>query len=851
MIGRTVSHYRIVEKIGRGGMGVVYKAEDLRLGRPVALKFLHADLLRHIDAKSRFLTEARAASALDHPHICTVYEIGESEEEGLFLALAWYDGESLRERIRRGPLPTEDAARFARQIAEALAAAHDKGIVHRDVKPANIMLAEDRSAKLLDFGLAKLIGSDGPTRTGTTVGTVSYMAPEQVRGEEADHRADIWALGVVLYEMLAGRLPFRGGNERAVFHSILEVPHEPVEKIRPDAPPDLVRVVNRCLVKNRSGRCSDAREAARDLALAEGSSEATSIWRRPGGGGRRRLAPVIALAAVAAIALGLWAGRGTIRSLAGGGPLPENRYTAVLPCRSDEEDRALCLGLSRYLAFGLERVEPFTSEFRVFFGEDTRTLESARRLLAVDLALDGELRRAGGGMEISVRLRDARTGRSLRSFTLRGAAGNLAVLQDTLLLRTVEMLGLPTGAPARAALAAGRTSVPAAFEPFLRGIGFLSPSDGEAEPDSAVRWLETAIAEDPGYALAHAAIAEAGRLAAENAEDPIAQVGAAALRAERAIRLDDRLTLPRITLARIAIHAGDEETAIRHLTDALDRNPADDQALRLLAYVREITGDPTRAELVYRRAVELRPGDHWMRCNLAFFFLSRGRYEEAAEEYRRVARIAPENPSGYSHLGVAYNALGRWEEARDAFLRSIEIEPNYGALANLATLYFTAERYADAAETYGRTLAIDSTDYRVWGNLASCLSLLPDREEEKRLAYERAARLAEERRRKHPKDARLIAHIAEYYDALGEPERALPLVENAIALAPDDVEVMFHAAHTYEKLGHRDQALEWIGRAVRNGYDVSLIEETPGLRDLTADPRYREIVGGAAKIHDP
>jgi len=211
-----------------------------------------------------------------------------------------------------------------------------------------------------------------------------------------------------------------------------------------------------------------------------------------------------------------------------------------------------------------------------------------------------------------------------------------------------------------------------------------------------------------------------------------------------------------------------------------------------------------------------------------------------------VALLAPENPTGYSYLGVAYNALGRWEDARDAFLRSIEVEPNYGALANLATLYFTAERYADAADTYERTLAIDSTDYRVWGNLASCLSLLPGREEERIRAYERAALLAEKRRRKSPDDARLLTHMAEYYDALGVPERALPLVEKAITLAPDDVEVMFHAGYTYERLGSRERALEWVGRAVRNGYSLSMIEETPGLRELTADPRYREIVRGSA-----
>src|SRR5262245_25835701 len=208
LIGQTVSHYRIVERLGGGGMGIVYKATDLRLNRFVALKFLSASLTRDPDAKERFIQEAQAASALDHPNICTIHEIDETPDRELFLTMAYYEGETLKHRIEREPLTLDQALDIAVQICEALARAHQSGIVHRDIKPANLMLPKDGPVKIVDFGLAKLVGTSELTKTGTTVGTVAYMAPEQIRGADSGPAQDVWAVGVVLYQMLAGKRPF-------------------------------------------------------------------------------------------------------------------------------------------------------------------------------------------------------------------------------------------------------------------------------------------------------------------------------------------------------------------------------------------------------------------------------------------------------------------------------------------------------------------------------------------------------------------------------------------------------------------------------------------------------------------
>ncbi|MCH7549431.1 MAG: protein kinase, partial [Candidatus Krumholzibacteriota bacterium] len=270
MIGQTISHYRVLEKFGEGGMGVIYKAEDTRLRRTVALKFLPPELTRDERAKKRFVHEARAASALQHNNICTIHEIDETPDGQLFICMDWYEGETLKEKIAGGPLAVDDAIDSMIQAAEGLAKAHERGLVHRDIKSANLVITSDGVVKILDFGLAKLAGQSKITKTGATVGTVAFMSPEQARGEDVDHRTDIWSLGVVIYEMLTGRLPFRGDHELAVTYQIVHEDLEPVSDLRPEIPPELERIVVKCLEKNPSDRYQNLDEVLADLGRMKG-----------------------------------------------------------------------------------------------------------------------------------------------------------------------------------------------------------------------------------------------------------------------------------------------------------------------------------------------------------------------------------------------------------------------------------------------------------------------------------------------------------------------------------------------------------------------------------------------------
>ena len=246
MIGQTVSHYKILEKLGEGGMGVVYRAEDTNLKRTVALKFLPPELTRDADAKKRFVHEARAASTLDHSNICTIYEVEETDDGQTFIAMAFYEGETLKEKIKQSPLKIEEAVNIAIQIADGLQEAHEKDIVHRDVKSANVMITSRGQVKVLDFGLARLAGRTKLTKTGTTLGTAAYMSPEQTKGDQVDHRSDIWSLGVMMYEMLTGRLPFQGDYEQAVVYHITSEAPEPVTGLRTGIPLELERIVGSC-----------------------------------------------------------------------------------------------------------------------------------------------------------------------------------------------------------------------------------------------------------------------------------------------------------------------------------------------------------------------------------------------------------------------------------------------------------------------------------------------------------------------------------------------------------------------------------------------------------------------------
>ena len=404
MIGQTISHYRILEKLGEGGMGVVYKAQDTKLKRTVALKFLPPEYTRDADAKARFIHEAQAASALQHNNICTIHDIDGTDDGRLFIVMDCYEGEPLKEKIARGPMKLEEAVEIAVQVASGLSKAHEKGIVHRDIKPGNVIITTDGIAKIVDFGLAKLAGQTMITKAGKTLGTVAYMSPEQARGEKVDHRTDIWSLGVVLYEMLTGRLPFRGEHEAAMLYSVVHEEPQPISSFRSDLPPDIESNITKMLQKDPGKRFQHIRELLAQLDTMKKTNE-TKVGK--------------ALPSIAVL------------PFVNMSPDPENEYF------SDGLAEELINALSKLVGL---RVTARTSAFR-FRGKDLDIREIGKQLNA-STVLEGSVRKAGNRLRITAQLINVADGYHLWSEKYDRELEDVFIIQDEISLAIVEKLKL-------------------------------------------------------------------------------------------------------------------------------------------------------------------------------------------------------------------------------------------------------------------------------------------------------------------------------------------------------------------------------------------------------------------------
>jgi serine/threonine-protein kinase len=856
MIGTTVLHYKILEKLGGGGMGVVYKAEDTRLGRIVALKFLPQDLTRDDEAKLRFIQEARTASALDHPNICGIHDIHDHRGR-MFISMSCYEGETTKHRIQRGQLPILDAVNIGIGVALGLVKAHSQNIIHRDIKPANIYLTDDGQVKILDFGLAKLAGQTTLTTAGTVMGTVSYMSPEQARGEDIDHRTDIWSLGVVLYEMITGRLPFASESPEVALYSICNEEPKLMTDFRDDIPIKLAAIVTKCLKKDRDKRYADAQELGVDLIEVKRQIDTgtSAILTRRSAGFRRYKRLIVRYGFPVLILLLAFlvfhpAGRNLIWPGGDSGGTVTQKYVALLPFKSSgaaPADRVFFDGLSEYLTLKLSQLQRrgghlWTISSNQVHDLDADRIDEACTETGANCVLAGEVTREGDLIRLNLDLIDAENGETIDSWATSQRMGSVRALQYETVIKLAEMLEVQLEPEMLSRLVASGTTVPAAFQSFIEGLGYMIlPNDEDlSDVDKAIACFEEAIDQDSSYVMAHAWLGSALWSKCLIAKDPNCSVQALEC-LEHAIELEDRLPDSHTSLGLIHKSAGRHEEAVREFEKALELDPVNQEALTQLAGTYEAMKDLSNAERVYREAIEIRPG-YWV-CygNLGFFYRMRGRYEEAAEQFRKAIGIAPGNSWAHKVLGIIYYDMGRMDESVAMFERANELAPSYTGYANLATIYFVEGRYSDAARMYEVALALDDSDYQLWGNLGSSYLWIPGQRDKALDAYREAIRRGEALRKIQPNDWMLLCLLGGYYAELDERDRALELTERALELAPQVVDVMFQAGHNYEVLGERELALEWIGSALEHGYSLEQIESTPALNGLCEDERYKTI----------
>jgi Flp pilus assembly protein TadD/tRNA A-37 threonylcarbamoyl transferase component Bud32/TolB-like protein len=859
--------YTILDELGRGGMGVVYKAEDSKLRRNVALKFLPSTLIRNREAKERFRHEAQAASALDHPNICTVYEIDETANGRMYISMGCYEGRTLDKMIEHGPLGVEEATGIAIQCAQGLAEAHEKGIVHRDVKPSNIIVTTRGQAKIMDFGLAKLTGKTRLTQAGTTMGTIAYMSPEQAQGEDVDHRTDIWSLGTVLYEMVTGREPFPGDYDQAVIYSILNEEVRPASDVGADVPPEIDNIINKCLKKDPEERYKTALNLEAELRSFRKDSgmDRVALYGGAVGSGKRgrrnlrvmALWSTIAVAAVLALLI-VPASRNALRNLLTGEPAVAGKRVAVLPCNlvgGTPEDQAFCDGLTWTLASRFAKIGYLRDDLTVIAPSAVRGLESrspseAHKQLGANIFVSGSMRLSDEGIRLVLIRNDLsedtgddsaiQTLEERRSNLIADPLANLSTWQDSIPVILARLLDIGVTPEEQKVLLAGGTTVPRAYELYLKGMGYVFPYEIEEDPDAGVSMFRQAINADSSYALAYLGLGEA--YLSKLYCDPDTGFAVLAIDAcDRALACDDRLADAHAISGFAHYRTGNPEEATRRFQTAVQLDSTSHRAFVGLGQVYSSLGEFGLAEDAYREAVKLLPHDPYSFRHLGFACLMGGNYEGAIEAYSRTAELDPDDQRSYTNLGVSYFCLDRLGEARDAFEKSLAISPSYMAAANLGNIYYWEARYADAARMYEDALDLDARDYRVWGHLADCYYWCPGEKERAEAAFRKAIELAGSELEDNPNSCEILSNLASYHAMIGNTSEAEGLLEQAVAQVPGGHEEMLHIAEAYEKLGHRQEALDWVGAALENGATAIIVDRYPGLGGLRGDPRFRQI----------
>ncbi|MBI4477777.1 MAG: protein kinase [Acidobacteria bacterium] len=643
MIGQTIGHYRIVEKLGGGGMGVVYLAEDTRLGRRVALKFLPQGLTADRDARERFMLEARAASALDHPNICTVHAIEETPDGQVFIAMAYYDGETLKKRIQRGPLPLADAVDIARQVAEGLAAAHANGIVHRDIKPANIILTSEGRAKIVDFGLAKLPEVTALTRTGTTWGTVAYMSPEQARGDAVDHRTDLWALGVVLFEMLSGRTPFSGDSSQVVMFGILNRPPETLTAHRSDIPPPLTRLVTRALEKDLSTRYQTAAQLGAVLHPIQQQLIA------PPTSASREMRTVPSLA---------------VLPFTNNSPDPEQEYF----CDGMAEELIAALGALEGL-----RVASRTSSFQ--FKGQSRDIRRIGEELGVQAVLEGSVRKAANRIRVTAQITDVASGYQMWSERYDRTLDDVFEIQDEIARSIVEHLKVKLLKQDEGKLSRRGTDNVEAYQLYLKARFYWSLRH-RGMLRLALDHLKRAIEIDPDYALAHAGIADCYTIMAYYGIGSSSELaGPARQAAERASRLDPDLAEAHHALASVMYFIDwNWNGATRELEQAVALNPSLALSWAYQGPGLAARGAPADQCLApVRRAVDLEPRSAPVRYVAAVTYLTLREFEPAREQLARSIEVDPTFAVSLVYLAELEARLGNADYALELSHRALDV----------------------------------------------------------------------------------------------------------------------------------------------------------------------------------
>jgi serine/threonine-protein kinase len=879
--GVLAGRFHIEARLGAGGMGEVYRARDTTLRRLVAIKRTQR-AATEADRK-RFLHEGQRASALNHPGIAAIYDVFTDGGEA-YLVMEYIEGGTLRARLTR-PISQAEFRRIATESAAALAAAHDKGILHRDIKPENIMLTNSGThpgqVKLLDFGLAQQAADETgllETATALTVagmlaGTPQYMAPEVLNGEPADRRSDIFALGVVFYEMLSGHHPFAAPTPTAMIGQVL---HQPPRPLDPSIPANLAAIVTRALAKSPADRYQTAHEIVYDLNHPDLAPEAarppstpavTTPAHPPRKRNRGRLlalaAVIIAIVAASVTYLMHHRGHGPSAPTASTPAAITAGTLAVLPPKvADAADTKLATfgrGLAESLAQRLSDLsvnhDVTVLSARQLQDRKAVTLADASRELGATSALTLTLTRDGDLVHASYTISQPdKTGaqpntpaRVLASGTVTAPVSDMFSIENQLATATATALNIPLRTDEQRALAAHGTTFPEAYQYFLQGRGYLLEAFTPETIKSAQIMFNQALRIDPNYGAAKAGLGESWLYAYENTHQP-ADIGLARKACNEAVLLGNAGADGHICLGRLAEETSKPADAVAEYQKALQLEPASDRASFGLAMAYEKLNQPEKAEAIYKQVISLRP-NYWRGYyQLGGFYFAQADYPKAEQMFRTATEKDPQSFRSYYNLGAALIAEGKDAAAIEALKRSVTIRPTEGGYGNLAVALFNVRRFDEAAEEFRKAIQLAPDVYDKWNSLADSEYQGGHRDQAMK-DYKKVIELATMQLKTSPNDANILGDLAGTYAMMGDASNAIDFMNRALVINHTDPGLMFTAALVYNQLQQTGPALEWLDKALAAGYSPSLVAKSPSLDNLHTNPRYQQLMQSAQHSH--
>jgi tetratricopeptide (TPR) repeat protein/tRNA A-37 threonylcarbamoyl transferase component Bud32 len=833
--------FRIIRYIAEGGMGTVYEAEDQILKVRVALKTIRPDIALDPRAAERFKREILLGKKVTHPNVCRIHDLGvdrsETGTEFLFLTMEFLSGETLASRIKRGPIPKTEAFPLIENMADALSAAHQVDVIHRDFKSGNVMLvsgADRACAVVTDFGLARGLHDSRSLTQASMVGTVEYMAPEQIRGEEITPAADIYALGIVMYEMATGQRPFTADSKVTVALKHLNDEPQPPRDLTPHLDPNWNETILHCLLKLPSERFQSAAEVKE--ALLE-----TGVRSREYIPDSRQRPPLWAVIAVIIVAMAtiFWFYRRWVA-------LPAQKHIAVLPFHMTgalPQEAALFDGLTDTVTNRLMQLTASQPVGIIPFSEITAnhvtSMQEARTKLGANLALDGNLQRIGDKLQVNLALSEIESHKQLRADTVMGTATDFNQLEERVVDAAVRVLELelhknPPPDEAR------NTTSREAYEAFMRGRGYLDRSPSPENLDSALTEFTRALELDPGYAAAFAFL---GRSYWEKYQRTKDQQWVSKMRnaCEHSCQLLPSSAVGNVCLGMLDEGTGHYEQAASEFQLALDSDPTYDVAYRGLASSYEHLRRMALAEQTYNTAIQAHPEIPSNYAWLGSLYAQEARYAQAAEQYKKAVALAPDGARYWSSLGGTYLVAGKYPEAEHSLQKAISLQPSYEAYTNLGDTYFLEKKFPEAIGAFEQSVVLGDRQIQAYGNLARAYYWYAPDHTKAKGELMKAIELAASDLQVNPNDADVHTLAAEYFAMLGDQNQALQHLHAAQSLRPGDAETAYSAAKVYNLLGDRQQALNWLEKSVNSGYSAAEISNTIELDSLRSDPRFKAL----------